>query len=177
MKVTPTAPANTLIESNTEDGDELPCVETSWLIANGHSSGVLQNYRATQVLCIRGASLPCGTAGHLLRACRRNGLCRLRCYAEVCAERGGCIKAVLPVSRLRLSVNWSAVSYSDEQGSLALTPLSVRPFASRLSPSFLIAFLAHGMIRMGFGGVLDAAVVAADGAHGAWEATWAAMEH
>lgn len=83
-----------------EEEETSDCVDSVWVIGNGHAKGVLKWSEFARVLCIPGAELPCGTPGHLLHKCD-DGKCTLVSYSETCARMGGCTERFAKVARLR----------------------------------------------------------------------------
>lgn len=134
------------------------CVETAWLQRNGLSHGVFENFGNARVLCVS-EDLPCGTPGHILRACNESG-CMLKTYADVCSNNPECVETVKPVARLRHSFDWSVIRSSkcSKFGNLQLTSLSQAENAGRYSSSRFIAHVADGLIRSGLGFVCDSIV-------------------
>lgn len=126
------------------------CVETEWLINNGHERGIYRRYGKALTYCIEG--LPCGTPGHLLRRCNNNEECRLVSYKEVCDEVDfDCLMKSVEVSRLRHSYDWSSVNVHN----LELTSVSQYPTAKLLSISRFIATVGNTLNRQRLGVVVD----------------------
>lgn len=131
------------------------CVSTLWIEKNGFSDGIMKKFAKAPVLCI--PDLPCGTPGHALRECDIGNKCRLHTYKEICEDRNDCVQSVMPVSRLRSSFDWSAVTKttSDVSGSLTMTSISMHPDASYISVSRMIANVAEKLIQNGMGWAID----------------------
>lgn len=133
------------------------CVETEWLHENGLEQGILWDSGVARTLCIPG--LPCGTEGHLLRKCDKNGSCMLLSYKEMCEERTDCYSKYAKVSRLSAKFDWSSVQLencSKDKNSITLTSLSIDTEGKDMGVSILVAFIGDKMISYGFGSVVDA---------------------
>ncbi|CAN8071067.1 unnamed protein product [Agarophyton chilense] len=138
------------------------CVETSWIQQHGLEKGILRKRSASNVLCI--PELPCATAGHMLRYCTsfHSTSCRLRTYADICAERKDCTTDFVPVSRLRNSFDWSIVQSKFADGErMELTSVSVIKDSSPFSFSFVLAFIADWLSTQGLGAACDFLLVVA----------------
>ena len=144
-------------EASPEPADE-PCVSTEWLKVNGFESAALFHASSQSVLCVTG--MPCGTPGHMLRACDKHTQnCRLVTYKEHCAATKLCTRAVMPVSQLSHAFDWSVVRAESAYNTLFLTSVSAHPESSnRLSISRAIALVADKMNALGYGHLCDAVV-------------------
>ncbi|KAI0560153.1 hypothetical protein FGB62_123g05 [Gracilaria domingensis] len=136
------------------------CVETEWLKENGFANGILREYGVAKTVCISG--LPCGTEGHLLRACKAGNQCNLVTYKQVCESRGDCEVKYTSVSRISHRVDWSSVQAEDcgaDGGRLSLTSVSVDVEGAYTWPSYVIARVGDAAIWWGLGGALDLVVL------------------
>lgn len=160
----PTSAPTPTAEVDPEPTAEPVCVETAWIERQGLGDGIWEKYGDSRVLCVD-ENLPCGTPGHLLRACNAQG-CSLKTYSEMCANKPDCIETVKPVARLRHNFDWSVVRSSgcSEFGEIELTSVSQSVDAGLYSvPRFVaktadffntngLGFLCDGVV--GFGGML-----------------------
>jgi len=120
------------------------CVSSAWLLERNLHHATLGSSGIAKVICLPDSSLPCGTPGHILRNAV-NG--RLVTYREVCAHRSGCIHSTMLVSKLSHSFDWSEFK--------TLTSVSVHPSSSVLYLSRIVAAIANGLNRRGFGAVCN----------------------
>jgi len=120
------------------------CVSTAWLENRGLQLATIGTPRFSNVLCLPGGKLPCGTPGHLLRG--SDGV--LISYREICERRSDCVATSMSVSQLSHSFDWSVVKNDD---GVQLTSVSVHPFSSSVSPSRIVAVIADKLNSLGLG--------------------------
>lgn len=151
---------STCVESALEKSMETcasVCVETQWIVENGFEEGILWKAGVARTLCVPG--LPCGTEGHLLRRCDKNGSCRLVSYKSLCEERGDCSSKYTHVSRLSAKFDWSSVQQencSTDGKNISLTSLSIDPEGRDMGASMLVAIIGDKLISFGLGAIVDA---------------------